>query len=123
MNKPFVILLGLSFLAILGYICIYKHGPIIKHDINTRAQAALTELGFDQINITIDGRNMILDGEVFSEDKRQQVEKHAQNIFGVRLVKNQLTITASQEPITEDNEKNIHTPKVKPSPEFTDEAL
>ena len=123
MNKSFVILLGLSFLAILGYICIYKYGPTIQHDIDTRAHSALIVQGLDQINITTDGRDVILDGEVLSEDKRQQAEQHVQNVYGVRLVKNQLTITASQEPITEDDEKSIHTPKVEPLPEFTDEAL
>lgn len=127
MSKPLIILLGIILLAILGYFCIYKHSPIIQSDIDTRTNAALIEQGLDHIEVGTDGRDIVLTGEVLSETIRQQAEEHAKNVLGVRIVDNQLTITAApepeiiieQEPEVEEIKEVIQTPKLEALPEYT----
>ncbi|MFK7816507.1 MAG: OmpA family protein [Gammaproteobacteria bacterium] len=125
MSKPLIILLGIILIAILGYFCIYKHSPEIQSDIDTRTNAALAEQGLEYIEVDTDGRDIVLTGEVLNETIRQQADEHAKNVPGVRIVDNQLTITAAApapEIIIEKEsevEEAIEAPKLEALPEYT----
>lgn len=108
MNKALITLLGLLLLSVLGYFCInIYHTPNIQSDIHARTSAALTEQGLGYVNVGTDGRDIVLTGVIASEAIRQQAGEFAKNVYGVRIVDNQLTITAA-EPVVESK------PDVKP---------
>ena len=127
MGKGLVILLGLIVLAILGYFCIYQYHTKIQNDIHSRAVAAVTPEGLGEENVVTDGRDVTLIGEVASEAIKSQAEKSAWDVYGVRLVDNQLII-ATPEPkivkkskpeIVEQQKTIITPPKLEPLPEYT----
>ena len=132
MSKTLIIILGLIALAILGYFCIYKHSPDIQKDIDVRTHAALTAEGLEQVGVDADGRDIMLSGEVASEEIRRQAEENVRSVHGVRTVDNQLTVLAS-EPIVkpvpvpelelelepEPIKEVIQPPKLEELPEYT----
>ncbi len=129
MSKALIIFLGLVALAILGYFCIYKHHSLeIQNDIDTRTHAALAAEGLEQVGVGADGRDIILTGEVASEEIRQLAEINARNVHGVRTVDNQLTVAAPEpvvepkpEPVPEPEsiKELIQQPKLEALPEYT----
>lgn len=126
MRKALIILLGLLLLVILGYFCIYKHWPKIQTDIDTRTHAALASANLNHINVGTDGRDIVLTGEVASEEIRQQAEEHARGVYGVRIVDNQLTVAApvpviepKPEPEPEPVKEVVQQPKLEALPEYT----
>ncbi len=128
MSKALIIILGLVALAILGYFCIYKHSADIQNDIDTRTHAALAAEGLEYVGVDTDGREIVLTGEVASEEIKQQAEKNARSIHGVRTVDNQLTITAPEPVITpepqteselEQAKEVVQPPKLEALPEYT----
>lgn len=132
MSKFFIVALGAILLTILGYFCIYKHSPVIQSDIDSRIHAALAEQDLDHINVSTNGRDILLSGEVASETISQQAEVYAKNVYGVRVVDNQLTITPTDsvtkpetgveptpEPEVSQLKESIQTPKLEALPEYT----
>ena len=108
-------MLGLFLLGILGYLCIYQqnHRILIQEDIDSRTRAELSAQGLEQVNILTSGRDILLTGEVASEEIKQQTELHARNVHGVRTVDNQITIAATETII-------INKPFVAPLPELSE---
>lgn len=134
MSKALIILLGLFLLAILGYFCIYQHKNDIQEDIHTRTIAAVTSEGLSEANVTIDGRDITLTGEVASEEIKSQAENLVWGVNGVRTVNNQLVVVVSEPelepeaieefepPIVEkpaEQPETLQTPKVEALPEYT----
>lgn len=132
MNKFWIITLGLLLLTVLGYFCIYTHAPSIQNDINIRTHTTLAEQGLELIDANTQGRDIILRGVVANEEIKQRAEQLARDVYGVRSITNQLTITASEpaielEPKPDENTKlepigkkiPITTPKLEPLPEYT----
>jgi outer membrane protein OmpA-like peptidoglycan-associated protein len=117
MSKALITLLGSLLLAVLGYFCInIYHTPKIQNDIHTRTSAALTEQGLGNVSVATDGRDIVLTGVVASEAIRQQAGDYAKNVYGVRIIDNQLIITAA-EPIIEPK------PEAKPKPQLVEKVI
>ena len=134
MSKGLIILLGLILLAILGYFCIYHHNTRIQSDIHARTIVAVTPEGLGETNVSTDGRDITLIGEVASEQIKAQAEKLAWDVYGVRTVDNQLVVSApvyepepepdpevieEPEPEIVEQPKVILAPKLEPLPEYT----
>ncbi len=145
MKKLLILLLGLFLLGALGYICIYHLNLNVKiqEDIDSRTRAALAGKELDEIIINTDGRDIVLKGVVANETIRQQAEQVASNVYGVRIVDNQLMVETTEpviepEPIVEQAEAEsvvepetetqpepepieevVQSPKIEPLPEFT----
>ena len=98
MKNLLIVLTGLFLLGVLGYICIYhlNYKLRIQDDVNHRTIRALSEQQLNNVAINIDGRDVILIGEVASESIRQQAENYSRKIFGVRTVKNKLTVASNE---------------------------
>jgi outer membrane protein OmpA-like peptidoglycan-associated protein len=119
MSKFLIITLSIILLAILGYFCIYKHSPIIQSDIETRTNVALAEQDLDHVNVGVDGRDIILSGIVENQTVKQQAEDYIKNVYGVRSIDNQLTISTT-ESVTKHETKP--EPEIKPEPQIEAEA-
>lgn len=132
MNKIQVLVLGAISIAILGYLCIYNHSPIIQDDILIRVKRILDLEETQHIVINAQGRDITLSGEVSTESIKQQAESLARKVDGVRIVANKLKVANSQtskepistsesEQILDPNSKNkeILSPKIAPLPEFS----
>ena len=117
MSKGLIVLLGLILLVILGYFCVYHHNVQIQEDIHARTVAAVTPEGLGDANVTADGRDIILIGEVPSETIKLQAEKFAWEVHGVRTVDNQLIVIAPEPEVVEDPEL---IPEPEPEPEIVE---
>ena len=92
MGRFLISMLGLIALAILAFLCINKHTPVIEDDLVTQAQQALNKEGKNFAKAGIDGRDLILTGIAPDETARERVGELALGIHGVRTVDNQLTL-------------------------------
>ena len=118
--------------------CVYHHDSLIQADIQTRTTAAIAINGHDTVSVNTNGRDVVLTGEVASEEIKAQAEKHAGKVYGVNAVDNQLVVAAPEpEPIPEPVEeiqqpevievpevvqpptKVIQAPKLEPLPEYS----
>ncbi len=96
MNRPLIFLFGLSLFALLGYFCIYTQVFVIQNDIDTRTHTAFVEQNLNDINITTDGRDIFLQGEVDSIEIKTRANEIAQQVDGVRIVNNELIIAVPE---------------------------
>ncbi len=93
-----ILLLGGLALAILLLLCPQVRGPAIQADVLERTQAALASAGFGDVRVTVDGRDVTLDGAVGSVDRRDEAGRIAAAVRGVRVVDNQLGTAAAGVP-------------------------
>lgn len=119
MKNFLIILTGLFLLGVLGYICIYhlNHKVRIQDDVNSRTITALSEQKLNNVSIRTDGRDVILTGEVASESIRQQAENYSRKVFGVRTVKNKLTVTSTEFVVEPESKPDALEPIKKEMPQ------
>ena len=93
MNRlPLLILLLL--LAALLYHCLAVRPPQIEADVLACAETRLAEDGLDDIQISIDGRDLLLAGSVTDEDTKRRAGVAVSNNCGARVVTNELAVVA-----------------------------
>jgi outer membrane protein OmpA-like peptidoglycan-associated protein len=86
-------LLGLLLLAAVGWLAVKQYTPAIQEDLLERSRASLDNAGFaDNTSVSIDGRNITIDGTVPTDTARQQAEEVVGSTFGVRSVINNLNV-------------------------------
>ena len=86
-------LLALMLFFSFGYWSIYiKSAPDIQQDIESRTHNALHSAGYDSIQATVKGRDVILNGTVANEKLRAVIEKTAL-VEGVRFIENNLVVS------------------------------
>jgi outer membrane protein OmpA-like peptidoglycan-associated protein len=88
----------MKLLAIIGFVlisilCIYFRKEPIESDLTARSSAALQNANLEIPEIRFEGRDAFLSGAVNSESIKTQVENIVANVYGVRVVNTQLTIT------------------------------
>ncbi len=86
-----IIAMGLTAVAVL-----WKRNPI-ETSLAYQARTALTEAGLPLVNVHFQGRDGILSGILPNEAALEQIIETVSQIYGVRTVKNQLTISAGSE--------------------------
>jgi OOP family OmpA-OmpF porin len=90
---------GLLLLAILLVFCLWWHGRQIPADITRHAGQALAAAGFDSGFVqAVDGRVVILSGEIDADDSRQRMVETVQSARGVRRVIDNLVVIQSDSP-------------------------
>jgi OOP family OmpA-OmpF porin len=92
MSKVFKIILAVLGLLILWVLTIYFRRASIEQDLTDRAKLALAQPEFSQVSVTFEGRDGTLTGEVGSQQLADEAETLAQKLWGVRTIKNQLTV-------------------------------
>jgi len=117
-----LVLLGLLLTAYFFYHCISSHSPEIQDDIGTRVVAEMNAGGgaFDGVKVDVSGRDVLLSGDVASQDIKDMAGKNARSLYGVRVVDNQLNVIQpipEPEPIPEPIVEAIPEPVIEPEPE------
>ncbi len=87
------LLLGLLLLCAVGWLAVDHYTPNIQEDLLQRSRASLDNAGLaDSADVTIDGRNITLVGNVQNQQQSDLAEEAVSKTFGVRSVTNDLTI-------------------------------
>jgi outer membrane protein OmpA-like peptidoglycan-associated protein len=89
--------IGLSALCLVGAVGAFWAAQHVSRDIHARALAALETAGLDpRICLAVDGRTLVLAGEVSGALERARTTAVAGSVRGVREVIDRLTIAAPQ---------------------------
>ena len=87
------LLFGLLLLGAVAWYAVKHYTPQIQEDLLRRSDASLDKIGLaDQTDVTINGRNIVLSGNVANQADSDAAEKAVADTFGVRAVENELTI-------------------------------
>lgn len=105
MSRTVILLLGLIALALLIFLCVRKHTPVIQEDIQTRTSSALSAAPTDWANVRVDGRHVTLMGAAPTETLRNKAAEMARSVPGVVSIDNQITVA-----------KLMSTPESQPGP-------
>jgi cell division protein FtsB len=98
-GRPRILFGGLLALALVLAVCLWWHGRQIPADFSRRAAQALTAAGFDSGHVqAVDGRVVILSGEIDDEANRQRLVEAVASVAGVRRVIDNLTIIQADLP-------------------------
>lgn len=93
---------GILGLIILMLLCLWVHGKRIPPDITGRVSASLAAKGWDPSKIlSVEGRDVILRGEIDGSTDRAQLVQTAQSIWGVRTVTDRMVAKASTKELLE----------------------
>lgn len=88
----FLILLVVLLLAALLYHCLAHRPEQIQADVFACVETRLAEEGFDDIGITVDGRDVLLVGTADDEEARKRIADVADTNCGARVVVNEITV-------------------------------
>jgi OOP family OmpA-OmpF porin len=89
-------------LIILMLLCLWVHGRRIPPDITGRVSASLAAKGWDASKIlAVEGRDVILRGEIDEPADRAQMVQTAQSVRGVRTVTDRLVAKTSAKELLE----------------------
>lgn len=96
MSKFLKILIAIIGLLILWIVTLCFRRAPIEQDLTNQVQAALNRPEFSQVDVSFEGRDGTLTGEVTSQALADEAEELAQKIWGVRVIHNQLMVPAEQ---------------------------
>ena len=90
----------LSLLALYALLLVSRCSPI-EQDLHARTTDALNEKGLNWAKPTLEkrGRDVMLSGEAPSEEAREQAINTAANVYGVRVVDNDITLKQYDTPV------------------------
>lgn len=112
--KKFLLMIGFIAAVLLAYYCLNDHSTKIQADISSRLTTALQGQNLpNNINADVSGRDVTLAGSVSSEDSKIRAGQVAKNLYGVRVVNNNINVV---EPPPMD--QPIEQPMVKENPSF-----
>lgn len=98
MKKSLQILLGLTLILILAYLCFIRVSSNIKNDLISKTELIYKENNITGVTVEIEGedlsmrRVLVLTGTISSYKKKVDAEIFAKNIDGVLSVKNSIII-------------------------------
>lgn len=96
-NQLLAGVLGALALAALAAFCLRVHGLQIPEDIAARAGVVLKMVGLDPARVlSVDGRDVILRGEIDSMVDRSRLLAMVRSLPGVRTVSDRLAVTAPE---------------------------
>ena len=91
MRKILIFLVGLLLLGVLGYACVYNKADLIQYQLSQQIKRHLADEHFQSIALYVNGRNVLLKGEIASNMLKQQAESLAK-IDGVYQLDNQIKV-------------------------------
>jgi outer membrane protein OmpA-like peptidoglycan-associated protein len=95
MNKWIAIFGGMLLLWALFEFGAKSKAPEIQQDIQTRTAAAISDAGYEDVNVSVDGRDVTLTGSVAVEESIAAAEASADGVRGVRKVTNDVLVAAA----------------------------
>jgi outer membrane protein OmpA-like peptidoglycan-associated protein len=96
--KKAVLPIGLAALAILAWFCIRSHAPFIQKDIFSRTETALKSAGFQFASVSVNGRDVRIEGAAPDEAALKAAKELATGVWGVRFVDAAMTVAKAPEP-------------------------
>ncbi len=96
MNPTKIKLLGIVGILILLLCCLFFKSPQIEADLSSRTFEALKNKGITVSGLTVDGRDVTLEGFVESDKIRKKAGEIAGKVYGVNKVINNLKVVHSQ---------------------------
>lgn len=97
MNRMLVLFIGAIVLALLAWLCISRTAPIVEGDLSTRAKEALTAHDMDWVDVSADGRTVVLKGVAPDAQTRIRASEVAGLIWGAHAIDNHLSIEPSRD--------------------------
>jgi len=98
MSKTLKIIIAIVGLIILWLLTLYFRRVPIEQDLTYRVEEALNRPDFSQVDISFEGRDGKLSGEVSSQAIADEAETLARKTWGVRVV-NDLVKVATEQPV------------------------
>ena len=98
---------GLIPLAVMWGIAAWTNTASLEADLSARSAAALRETVLDKTRIAVDGRDVSLTAEAFSEEGRRDAVMAVENVPGVRLVDDQTRLVAEAKPFVWSAERDV----------------
>jgi OOP family OmpA-OmpF porin len=101
MNRILTALLGLVALGLCFWICISVGAPAIERDILARSGLALNESSMGWVQVSADGRDVVLEGSAPSAGARREAAALARGVWGVRVVEDRMGVSEPEAPAAE----------------------
>ncbi len=98
MNRLITVPLGILALALLCFLCISFHAPVIQSDIYTHTAQALNKSGVASSGMSVSGRDVLLSGPAGSPIVSDQARTLAAAVYGVRVVNVETTSAPAATP-------------------------
>ena len=92
MRSIVTIIVAFVLLLLLYQFGAKQKAPEIQADIQARTSAAVADNGFSGVVVSTDGRDVTLTGTVLTEADADKAETTAEDVWGVRVVDNQITL-------------------------------
>ena len=96
MSKSLKIIIAIIGLIILWLLTLYFRRVPIEQDLTYRVEEALSRSAFSQVDISFEGRDGTLSGEVSSQALADEAETLAKKTWGVRVVNDLVKVSAEQ---------------------------
>jgi OOP family OmpA-OmpF porin len=98
---------GVIPLLILWGLAAWNSTAPLENDLAGRSSAALRDSVLDKTNLVIDGRDVTVSANAFSEDGRRRAASAVEAVPGVRLVDNQTRLVAEARPFVWSAERDV----------------
>ena len=94
MSRLIAIIAGILLLWVLFEFGAVSKAPEIQQDIQSRASAAIADAGYDDVTVSVDGRDLSLSGAVANQESINKVSEIATAVRGVRVVDSDVSLSA-----------------------------
>ena len=98
--KTLAIIIGFILLAAL---CLFFRTGKIEDDLSVRSKAAIQEANLPLPDLEFEGRDAILSGMVDTEAIKDKIHEAVSNVYGVRIVQNNLEMNIERLPVASDD--------------------
>ena len=128
MRRTIITVVGIVGFIIICLLCLFNNAERIETDLQARSAAALNAAEINIDPVIMDGRDATLTGTVPSKEKADEAAQIVDDVFGVRVVHNQLQVAPAavvEKPQTEppvetevvqvDESKEAEKAKVEPA--------
>lgn len=89
---------GLFLVSLLWLLAAWYETRPVERDIASRAASAVQTLPLDKGQITVDGRDVTVAGQAFSDQDQAKISASEERVYGVRQARNDTTLLSEAKP-------------------------
>lgn len=89
---------GIVFLAFIAGLAVLSARAAIESELESRAADKLAEAGYSWLGISVSGRDVTLQGAVFSEQDREHAIDALRGIWGIGRIESRLKVAVREQP-------------------------
>ncbi len=90
-----IVVLGAAGFLLIFVMTDWRLPARIESDLSEHAGEVLSEAGFDALELSVDGLDVVLEGSVATIDDRRRAAQLVSGVYGVRIVDNRLQTGAT----------------------------